>query len=75
MHIDVKCFATLRGYTPENGQMDLDSPLTVSGLLQRLGVPEEEVRLVFINGKNESDWSCKVQDNDRIGIFPPVGGG
>ena len=75
MHIDVKCFATLVPHTPEGGQMDFSPPLSVHALLEKLGVPEKEVRLVFVNGKNESDWSHEVQDNDRIGIFPPVGGG
>lgn len=75
MHIQVKCFATLVPYTPEGGAMDFSPPLTVRALLKQLGVPEEEVRLVFVNGKNESDWSYEVQDNDRLGIFPPVGGG
>ncbi|MDD2218908.1 MAG: MoaD/ThiS family protein [Desulfoplanes sp.] len=75
MRIDVKCFATLRGFTPDGGQMDVVPPLTLSGLLEKLGVPEKEVRLVFVNGKNESHWSREVQADDRIGIFPPVGGG
>lgn len=46
----------------------------VMDLVTQLAIPEEDVKLIFINGKKEA-LSYVLQDNDRVGIFPPVGGG
>ena len=75
MRIEVQCFATLAVHSPKDGSMDVDHGTRIDDLLEHLGIPAEEVRLVFINGKNRADWSYGIQDGDRVGIFPPVGGG
>jgi len=75
MGIELKCFATLAKYLPENSR---DYPVepgeTVGSLVARLGIPEEDVTLVFINALR-SDPDSEIKDGDRVGLFPPVGGG
>ncbi|MGX9364855.1 MoaD/ThiS family protein [Desulfoplanes sp. PS50] len=75
MQVDVQCFATLASYGPAHGSMDVSEGARIQELLEHLGVPAKEVRLVFVNGKVQADWSYQIQPGDRVGIFPPVGGG
>lgn len=75
MRVDVQCFATLASYGPKQGSMDIREGTRIRDLLEDLGIPEAEVRLVFVNGQNRSDRSYRIKPGDRVGIFPPVGGG
>lgn len=75
MPIDLRCFATLAPLAPANADAFPISPgETVATLIGRLGIPAEEVRIVFVNGAN-ADLDQPLADGDRVGIFPPVGGG
>lgn len=79
IRVKVKLFATLRRYYPELGVgegIDLELPegATVGQLVQRLGLPSDHVRVVFVNGIARDD-SHPLADGDEIGVFPPVGGG
>ncbi len=77
--VQVKLFATLRRYRPglKMGQalaVELPAGATVGQLIRELGLPGEEVRMVFVNGLvRERDHP--LADGDEVGIFPPVGGG
>jgi len=79
MTVYVKLFATLRRYRPglgvgESFPVRLPAGATVGDLLCELGLPEQEVKVVFVNAVHrESDHS--LADGDEVGIFPPVGGG
>lgn len=45
--------------------------LTVADALQRLGVPLEEARHIFINGLYDPEGLRRaLQDGDRVGVFP-----
>ena len=78
--VKVRLFAYLRRYHPESGSgkplsLNVEEGTTVQQLLQeKLSVPPEVVKAVFINGiVKESDYV--LDDGDRIGIFPPIAGG
>ncbi|MGD8660600.1 MAG: hypothetical protein PVH37_11740 [Desulfobacterales bacterium] len=43
-------------------------------LLEELNVPQEKARLIFIDGV-KADLSSTLEGGERVGIFPPVGGG
>ncbi len=79
MRVNVRLFATLRRHVPDtNGgatlKVDLPDGATVADLAQQLGLPSEEIKLTFVNGRSRSeDW--RLQPEDEIGIFPPIGGG
>ncbi|MDQ7032117.1 MAG: MoaD/ThiS family protein [Desulfonauticus sp.] len=72
--LEVKCFATLQDHTPEGGKIDYRPGLTVRDVLKMLDIPEEEVKVVFVNGEYK-DLDTSLQDGDRLGLFPAVGGG
>jgi molybdopterin converting factor small subunit len=79
MLIEVKLYATLRRYAAEtpSGQpcmVELTEGATLQELVDRLGIPPEETRVVFVNGRaQEMDYT--LQPGDQVGIFPPIGGG
>jgi len=74
-HIDIKLFASLSEKTPEpSDKYPIPSGITVKELIDRLAVPENEAKLIFINGR-KGELTSVLKDGDRVGIFPPVGGG
>jgi molybdopterin synthase sulfur carrier subunit len=77
--VHVKLFATLRSRRPGLGigepfPVELPDNATVASLLQQLDLPEEEVKLAFVNGIVR-DRAYVLSEGDELGIFPPVGGG
>jgi len=79
MHINVKVFATLRRYLPEErakGGFDLEVPdgASLGDVMRLLGLPAEEVKVTFVNGRTEA-LSYMLREDDEVGIFPPLAGG
>lgn len=75
MGIEIKLFATLAQYLPENGEdFPIDEGETIASLIEKLGVPKKEVTLMFVNSL-KVDVDTVLKDKDRVGLFPPVGGG
>jgi molybdopterin synthase sulfur carrier subunit len=79
MHIQVKLFATLvrcvRGV--KSGvpfEMELPAGASISYLVKQLNLPENEVKVAFVNGRIQS-LDFLLRPGDEVGIFPPVGGG
>jgi molybdopterin converting factor small subunit len=78
--IEVRLYATLRRYRPElkMGEplfLNIDEGTTVKQILKKqLSIPTEVVKTVFVNGIYR-DLEHVLADGDRVGIFPPVGGG
>jgi molybdopterin synthase sulfur carrier subunit len=79
VRIQVKLFATLsrhRGSVApaEPFAVDVAEGTTLERLAASLGLPCEELRMTFVNGRARPlDWV--LQDSDEVGMFPPVGGG
>jgi sulfur carrier protein ThiS len=79
IEVEVRLYATLQRYHP---RLALSEPLTIQlgdsatleDLLDELNIPSEEVKVAFVNGRRENR-GCQLQDECRVGIFPPVGGG
>ena len=75
MNIEIKLFVTLSRYLPENPESyPVEPGTTVTDLINDLNVPHDDVKLVFVNGRKEG-LDYLVKDGDRVGLFPPVGGG
>jgi molybdopterin converting factor small subunit len=76
IHIHIKLFATLGKFLPENSTetMPVQPGTTVAELVSQLGIPESEAKLIFIDGKKGS-LTTPLMGGERVGIFPPVGGG
>ena len=47
---------------------------SVKDVVRALNIPEKDAKLIFINSVRQ-DLATTLQDGDRLGIFPPVGGG
>ena len=73
--ITLKLFATLGKFTPDSADnYPVEPGTSVRDLIAGLKIPEEKAKLIFIDGvKVELD--SKLNGGERIGIFPPVGGG
>ncbi|MGA9175994.1 MAG: MoaD/ThiS family protein [Desulfobacterales bacterium] len=75
VHITIKLFASLKRFLPVSSDSYPIKPgMTVRTLLEELCVPEDEVRLVFIDGVKH-DLAAVLKGGERVGIFPAVGGG
>jgi len=83
IRVEVRLYATLRKYQPEGNNSEPGEALvrelaegtTVQKLLKNeLRVPPGEVKTVFVNGVSRR-FDHVLADGDRVGIFPPVGGG
>ena len=72
--IEVRCFASLAQYTPAGGCTEFAAPATAGDVLRALGISAEEVAIIFVNGAHATE-TTELQDGDRVGLFPPVGGG
>ncbi len=71
--------ATLRkyvqGYNGETGfEVSVEPGTTVGALARQLGIPEEEVMLVMIDGATAGK-EAMLAGNERVALFPAVGGG
>jgi hypothetical protein len=74
-HIQLKLFASLSKFSPQNPDRFIISPgETVSDALKRLGVPLDDVRLIFLDGV-KGEMTSVLHGGERVGVFPPVGGG
>ena len=79
MKVRVKLYATLAGRVASARpgkpfEVELPPAADVEALLERLELPGDLVRTVFVNGRSRPmDWS--LSDGDEVGLFPPVGGG
>jgi molybdopterin converting factor small subunit len=73
--IVVKCFASLARYQPENAEaFPITEGETVREVLGRLGIPEGEASLIFVNNVHRKRGQV-LKDGDTVGFFPPIGGG
>jgi molybdopterin converting factor small subunit len=74
MQVTIKLFATLRQGRFDIDIIDLPPGTLVGEIVARLGIPEKEVTLIFINGRH-GDFASELHDGDSLAMFPPVGGG
>ena len=74
-HIRLELLATLKRYEPDStGKYAIKPGIQVRELLAQLDIPEYEVNLVFIDGKKGNLYST-LKGGERLGLFPPLGGG
>ncbi len=75
MNVEVKLFATFRNGRFKKKNIEIDENDTkVRDLLNELGIKEEEVALIIVNGIH-SDGDRKLEEGDVLALFPPVAGG
>lgn len=77
--VRVRLYASLREYAPEGFRSEgftvqLPPASTVADLYARLGLPEEQVKQAFVNGRR-AEPDRVLEDGDEVGVFPPIAGG
>jgi sulfur carrier protein ThiS len=71
--------ATLRryvpGYDPFRGLfLEVAPGATVAQVIAQLGLPAQEVTLIMVDGRSRGADFVLTGD-ERLGLFPPIGGG
>jgi molybdopterin converting factor small subunit len=73
--IQIKLFAGLQSFSPSTAEhFEIMPGMTIRELLTEIQIPLEKARLIFINGI-KADLDTRLKGGERVGIFPPVGGG
>ena len=74
-HIQVKLFASLQKFMPASAEnYAIEAGITVGALIQQLDIPQDMIKLVFIDNVH-AELTSILKGGERVGIFPPVGGG
>jgi sulfur-carrier protein len=79
MPLQIFLNATLRqyvaGYNPYQGiSLEVAPGTPVARVISHLGLPAREVTLIMVDGRRqEADFP--LQGHERLGLFPPIGGG
>jgi sulfur-carrier protein len=79
IRIEVRLYAGLERAAREAapGQplvLEVADGTAVRGAVEALGLPIQGIHLVFVNGQPRG-LDHRLEDEDRLGLFPPVGGG
>ncbi len=74
-YIQLKLFANLQNFMPSTADnFAIEAGLTIGALLAQLDIPEDKIKLVFVDGVR-AELTTILDGGERVGIFPPVGGG
>lgn len=74
-HVTIKLFATLKKYSPPGADNYPITPeTTLRDLIETLGIPEDEAKIIFIDGVKVA-LDSGLQGGETVSIFPPIGGG
>ncbi len=79
MKIEVRLFASLKGYLPQDSEgntcvLDIEEGSAVGRIFIWLKIPAELPKIIFLNGVHARGNEV-LKDGDRLGVFPPVAGG
>ncbi|RJR49251.1 MAG: MoaD/ThiS family protein [Desulfobacteraceae bacterium] len=79
MKVELRLYASLGKYMPEqrsgpSESMEVAEGSTIRAVLERLNVPLDSVKIIFLNGLHASGDEA-LKNGDRVGVFPPVAGG
>ena len=79
MALQVFLSSSLRKYVPDYDpasgvELVIRKGMTVSDICRQLAVPTERIKIVMVNGTGKS-LEHILEGNERVGLFPPVGGG
>lgn len=77
MKVAVKCFATLAdGETcdfKDSRTYDFDAGADIHTLMLRLSIPQDSVKLVFVNSR-KAEFDTRLSEGDQVALAPAVGG-
>jgi molybdopterin converting factor small subunit len=77
MKITVKCFSSLADADTcdykDSTPYELKNGETVTALIKRLDRSPEDIKIVFVNGK-QVEKNSVLKDGDQVGLAPATGG-
>ena len=74
MEIEVRLFAYFRDNRGKRLAFSIDENTTPKDILEKLTIDPKDVAILLINGI-DGKLDSKLKENDRLSLFPPVGGG
>ena len=74
MEIEVRLFAYFRDGRGKRLALSIDENTTPKDILEKLKIDPKDVAILLINGI-DGKLDSKLKENDRLSLFPPVGGG
>ena len=74
MEIEVRLFAYFRDGRGKRLMFSIDENTTPKDILEKLKIDPKDVAILLINGI-DGKLDSKLKENDRLSLFPPVGGG
>ena len=79
MKIEIRLFASLARFMPDKSikkpyAMTVQEGATIASVFQALHVPEDSVKLIFLNGIHAASDQV-LKEGDTLGVFPALGGG
>ena len=80
MNVEVRLHGSLTAARPglragDPFSVGVPEDATISDLAARLSLLPGEIHLVMVNGRAVDDRKAPLAEGDRVGLFPPVGGG
>jgi molybdopterin converting factor small subunit len=74
--VKLNAYATLRAYLggAASKETEIEPGQTVGELLDRMGIPRDQTRIVFVNSRAAS-LADRLQGGEHVGVFPAIGGG
>lgn len=74
--VRLNLYASLRAYVggKPSLEVEIDPGQTVGELLDRVGVPRQQTRILFVNSR-VAGLHDPLSGGERIGVFPAIGGG
>lgn len=74
--VTLKVYAGLRACVGGRGSLEVElrPGETVGQLLERLAIPRNQTRILFVNHRHAL-WDQPLADGDQVGVFPAIGGG
>jgi molybdopterin converting factor small subunit len=74
--ITVKLYATFRQHIDgkPSVELEVENGQTVRSVLDALGVPVEETRILFVNNRH-AELADTLRGGETLGVFPAIGGG
>lgn len=77
MEIKLKCFASLADSHDcsyhDTTELKLEQGATVKQAMSASGVPEKDVKVIFVNGRSSTPGQV-LEDNDSVTLVPATGG-
>jgi sulfur-carrier protein len=74
IEIEVHLYPPLRKNRFDRAAVVLAAEATVRSLLTHLGIREQDVESVYVNGRGAT-FAQELFSGDRVTLLPPIGGG